>query len=229
MKKLVYSILFLSMFTIAISCAHLIQREECEGAVAIDKIVNATVSIEVSEGESQYIVGTGVIISYRGRHYILTAKHVAFLREKKGLLACSLKEKNCISLGSSYFSDRSHRKPLLLENDWAIFKPTVLPKGSVGTAMNLDEMAIGSDVYLLGFPYGRNPWLSKGIIAWAWNADRGNLFGVDGFAAPGFSGGGVFNNEGDLIGIVSAISLDPRGKMQVNQVLAVPLGNLWSI
>ena len=53
------------------------------------------------------------------------------------------------------------------------------------------------------------------------------MIAATGFAAPGFSGGPVCNTKGELIGITVAILTDPKGEPQVNQILVVPLKNMW--
>ena len=61
---------------------------------------------------------------------------------------------------------------------------------------------IGDEIYILGHPLGARYNLSKGIVS---NLDRPFFMGVDAVMTFGNSGGGVFNSNGELVGICSRV------------------------
>lgn len=62
---------------------------------------------------------------------------------------------------------------------------------------------VGDEVYVLGHPLGRKYNLSKGIVSKT-DIDS-TYFGIDALTTFGNSGGAVFNNRGEIIGICSMV------------------------
>jgi len=77
-----------------------------------------------------------------------------------------------------------------------------------GVELEILELAetypkVGDEVYVLGHPLGRKYNLSKGIVS---NTDiDSTYFGIDALTTFGNSGGAVFNNRGEIIGICSKV------------------------
>ncbi len=85
------------------------------------------------------------------------------------------------------------------------------PKPTVATLANSDETPIGSEVFIIGSPFGITQTLSVGHLSG--RMDRGLLVGgapieflqTDTAINTGNSGGPMFNTAGEVIGIVSFI------------------------
>ncbi len=67
------------------------------------------------------------------------------------------------------------------------------------------EVAIGENVYAVGNPGGLNKTISKGIISNKYSTSDGfTVLQTDAAISGGSSGGGLFDNNGNLIGITSS-------------------------
>jgi len=187
-------------------------------------ILKSTVSINIrGPFGTTTAIGTGIVMkSQRFGSTILTAEHVAIASWTNDLYACSIiDETECVSLGTAVVDlDES------LVTDWAIFKVDNPPEGTKPARIAQRDASIGDNVFLIGMPWGRSPWLSKGLVSWFTGDNGEQVMFVTGFAAPGFSGGGVYNEQGKLIGITVAIAVSEWGP-QENQVLVVPIQNVW--
>ena len=94
--------------------------------------------------------------------------------------------------------DVDERKDLVLLKVKAFGLPAV-PLG------NSDQIAVGDRVILIGSPRGLDLTLSDGLISAVRDSGEGyRLIQTNAAASPGSSGGGMFNEFGELIGIVSA-------------------------
>lgn len=104
------------------------------------------------------------------------------------------------------------------EKDLALVRPKSipddLPAATLGSSRNL---APGSEVVAVGFPFGIGPSVSAGVVS---GLDRqfvspdkkqslDNLIQFDAAANPGNSGGPLVNMDGEVVGIVTAI-LNPN-------------------
>lgn len=68
-----------------------------------------------------------------------------------------------------------------------------------------DEIEVGEDVVLVGSPQGLDLTVSEGVISAIRESGRGyRLIQTSAPASPGSSGGGMFNQYGELIGIVTS-------------------------
>ena len=71
---------------------------------------------------------------------------------------------------------------------------------------NTRDLSIGGEVYAVGAPHGLELSLSRGVISQLrYNYDErlSPLIQTDAAVSPGSSGGGLFNGEGELIGVTS--------------------------
>tara|TARA_Y100001970_G_C14244017_1_gene866803 strand:- start:739 stop:1527 length:789 start_codon:yes stop_codon:yes gene_type:complete len=187
-----------------------------------------SVAVEFEEGEYSNVIGTGVyLIDKNLGHIVLTAEHVAIAALKNRIRFCSIVSDDCVVMSN---------RPLLeadtgnLASDWAVYvleKPLkhMLPARTDNTSVDL-----GEDVWLIGHPRGNKAWISHGTVAAIYEHPEEKdytLYGVHSFAAPGFSGGGVYTSLGQLIGITVAIHTDRSGAPQGESALVVPLENVW--
>jgi serine protease Do len=148
--------------------------------------------------------GSGVIISTDG--YIITNNHVVENAMEDGITV-------------TLFDKKVFKKARLVGRDpltdLAVIKieATGLPTAHLG---NRDEIKVGDIVFAVGNPLGLNSTVTSGIISAIgrgqlnlMNKDRysvENFIQTDAAINPGNSGGGLFNIEGSLIGINSAIA-----------------------
>jgi TPR repeat protein len=75
------------------------------------------------------------------------------------------------------------------------------------TFADSEKVAIGEKCYAIGTPVGYELTISNGIVSATRTTDAGvKLIQITAAISPGSSGGGLFNSEGDLIGITTSSS-----------------------
>ena len=67
-----------------------------------------------------------------------------------------------------------------------------------------NTLKVGEDVYALGAPTGLDLSLSSGVISQLRKITIGRVIQTDAAISPGSSGGGLFDSDGNLIGITTA-------------------------
>lgn len=70
----------------------------------------------------------------------------------------------------------------------------------------------GQPVLAVGFPGGQGPILSRGRLRGIWHQGESLLFQSDALTSPGSSGGGLFDEEGRLLGLTT-LTLTPDARM----------------
>ncbi len=141
------------------------------------------------------MTGTGFLIDYKEKEYLITARHVV-----EGLPSKNAKLQEYRSADWRYLS-----ADVILPNnknvDIAVLdihqKPSLTWNPNLGDGTPM----IGGQVYFLGFPYGLHtlynngeymPLVKVGIFSGIDNSDpEEELYYIDGFNNPGFSGGPV--------------------------------------
>ena len=85
--------------------------------------------------------------------------------------------------------------------------------GIAATVRKYNTLKVGEDVYNLGAPEGLDLSLSSGIISQLREFDGQRWIQTDAAISPGSSGGGMFDSEGNLIGITTQklVSEDAEG------------------
>ena len=74
----------------------------------------------------------------------------------------------------------------------------------------------GQTVITVGYPSGRGPVISKGRLRGIWHLGDGRLLQSDGITLPGSSGGGLFDEEGRLLGLTTqTVASSPRMSFSV--------------
>lgn len=148
--------------------------------------------------------GSGVIITSDG--YIVTNNHVVEGGQNIRVCLQDGSEYEATLIGTDSYSDLAVIK----------IDATGLPAATLGTS---SSMTVGDPVFAVGNPLGvLSSSVSQGIISGldrTINVDGHNmtLMQTDAAVNPGNSGGGLFNANGELIGIVNAKSygLDVEG------------------
>ncbi|MFQ5671981.1 MAG: tetratricopeptide repeat protein [Nitrospinales bacterium] len=153
------------------------------------------------------IVGTGFSLGASG--YIVTNYHV--VKEAKQIRVTFL-DGDTVSAGIAV------KDP---QNDVAFLKPARLPKLAVRniTFGDSGKMKVGQKVFTLGFPLsnilGRQPKYSEGVInALSGVGDDPKAFQISVPIQSGNSGGPLFNEKGEVVGLVSS-SLDSANTAQI--------------
>ena len=178
--------------------------QNCMASVVGVYISESTTTFTGETQEQDTGAGSGVIITTDG--YIVTNNHVV---EGLGNISVYLQDGTkypATLIGKDSFSDLAVIK-IEAEN---------LPAATLGNSVNT---AVGSTVYAIGNPLGLfTSSVSRGIIS---GLDRTitidgvsmTLMQTDAAVNPGNSGGGLFNAEGELIGVVNAktASVDVEG------------------
>ena len=76
--------------------------------------------------------------------------------------------------------------------------------GVPATVRKYETLKVGEDVYGLGAPHGLDLSLTAGLISQLRTEDDDRYIQTDAAISPGSSGGGLFDSEGNLIGIMTA-------------------------
>lgn len=165
-------------------------------------------------------VGTGVIIVDKGT--ILTNLHVVAGAENVSVTFADGTESPATVIGV---------RP---EHDLAVLQPKTVPDDLVPATMrSTSDLRPGDEVVAVGFPFGIGPSASAGVISGLRRDFRSpegkrvltNLIQFDAAANPGSSGGPLVTNQGEVIGIVTAILNPTEQRVFVGIGFAVPIEN----
>jgi serine protease Do len=80
-----------------------------------------------------------------------------------------------------------------------------------------NTLRVGAKVYAIGSPYGLENTLSEGIVSALREVDGGKIIQTSAAVSPGSSGGGLFDQFGNLVGIITF-----QAKQGQNLNFAVP-------
>ncbi len=152
---------------------------------------------------SEYTLGSGVTIKYNDKFYILSAGHMAETENDKlelwenGQKICDLKiVKHEHALNDIFVTEEES----LNSQDLILLQPideNIVP--IIYTELADYEPIVGEDIYIVGNPMGKEDVITDGrIIKFV-----GNFMEYVDHTYFGNSGGGVYNKEGKLLGIVS--------------------------
>ncbi|WP_423905714.1 trypsin-like peptidase domain-containing protein [Candidatus Spongiihabitans sp.] len=76
-------------------------------------------------------------------------------------------------------------------------------QGIPATVRRYNTIRVGERVYALGAPYGYNLSISEGIVSQLRTDSNNSWIQTDAAISPGSSGGGLFDGDGNLIGIMT--------------------------
>ncbi|MCX8129783.1 MAG: serine protease [Clostridia bacterium] len=160
--------------------------------VAKDNLNNCVLITCYKNGE-QIGTGSGVIIDVKGTAYILTNKHVLDMGVEYGIsyqwIAEDLeyKTKSVVQLDTDL--------------DIGLIRSPVTPK-SYAKFGDSDKVVIGNNIVLISSPGGMRNTVTNGIVSSIRTDYNMNHFQITARATPGSSGGGLFNMNGELIGLM---------------------------
>ena len=186
-------------------------------AVQPSIVVIETDGVDASGGPTGGL-GSGVVVNTSGS--ILTALHV---------VAGATSIQVTFADGSTSPATVASTQPA---NDIAVLQPATVPASvTPATLGNPRSMAVGSDAYIVGNPFGLNGSLSAGVVS---GLDRSyrvpqsstvftGLIQVDAAVNPGNSGGPLLNRGGQVVGIVTALVNPTQEDVFIGIGFAVPI------
>lgn len=202
--------------------------------VVAHNIVNSTVLIQVKQEGTWLPVGSGVVVEGPLGPSVLTAYHVAMIAPGGEYLACSMASlSECLYLDTDPIVDIENRGGSIIDpsQDYAVFKikGTLLPHTRPAYISHISPR-VGLPVWQAGFPEIR-PFVNRAEIAWTFGDEGAETIILEGYAMPGSSGGGVFDEQGKLIAITVAIPV-ASGPLfgfptySEDQVVAIPVNSI---
>jgi S1-C subfamily serine protease len=167
--------------------------------------------------------GSGVVVVDSG--LILTSLHVVASAERIEVTFFDGLQSEAFVVGS---------QP---QNDLAVLQARKLPDDLVPATMrSTGNLAPGDGVIAVGFPFAIGPSVSAGVVSGLrreYHSPEGktlltNLIQFDAAANPGSSGGPLVTNEGEVVGIVTAILNPSEQRVFIGIGFAVPIENAAS-
>jgi len=144
-------------------------------------------------------IGSGVVISDDGK--IMTASHLVHSAD-----TITVKFLNGNLIPARVLSSVPHADVALIQLE------QIPEKLQVATLGNSDQVLVGDEVFVIGAPYGYSHTISKGIVSARYNPGdldtemgMSELIQTDAAINTGNSGGPMFNEQGEVIAIVSHI------------------------
>ena len=186
---------FLSVLAVELILALPTQAEKRLLEDVIDEVNPAVVSIAVDVSEDEQALGAGIIISADG--YVVTNAHVMENAKK-----ITLQIPNGETFAATLVGIDEKTDIALLK----VKNPLNLEAGHFGDS---DAIRVGNQVFAIGNPFGLGNSVSLGIIsAKERDIDKGpydNFLQTDAAINQGNSGGPLFNMDGKIIGMSTAI------------------------
>ncbi len=192
--------------------------------VHIEADVTNRQSLQYGSGRHVEEAGSGVIVNLKGKHYVLTNRHVI-----RGALPEGIK------IG---MADGRRIHPTKVwedaETDVAVMAITA-PDLVAAPLGNSDRMEIGDFVLAVGSPFGLSHSVTYGIISAKGRRDLAlggagvrfqDFIQTDAAINPGNSGGPLINLRGEVIGINTAIASNSGGNEGIG--FAIPI-NMFGI
>jgi len=167
---------------------------------------------------TEIAVGSGVVIVDSG--LILTALHVVAGAERVGVVFAN---------GLESDADIVSEQP---ENDLAVLQAKTLPDDlKPATLESTAGLDVGDRVIAVGFPFGIGPSVTAGVISGfkrEYFSPEGNhlltdLIQFDAAVNPGNSGGPLVTEDGQVVGIVTAILNPTSERVFIGIGFAVPI------
>jgi S1-C subfamily serine protease len=171
-------------------------------------------------GDDERGVGSGVVIVDNGT--ILTNLHVVFGAKRIKVIFADGLEADADVVG------------LQPQHDLAVLRARKIPDDlHAATMRSTGDLRPGDRVTAVGFPFGIGPSVSHGVVSGLKREFRSpegkriltNLIQFDAAANPGNSGGPLVTDDGEVVGIVTAIYNPTQERFFVGIGFAVPIEN----
>lgn len=150
----------------------------------------SVVKVMADQGHGAIRQGSGVVV---GPGLVATNAHVT-----AGALSVR------VSSGSQTWLVQSRKDDLHRDLSVLVVPGMPLPAAPIALA----APALGQPVTAIGFPSGQGPKASAGKITGLWAYLAAKVLQSDAITAPGSSGGGLFDEEGRLLGLTTFIFAD---------------------
>ena len=194
----------------------------------VPKFINLAVGIKDGDSSSlnsNQLVGSGFLYQSNGSEtYIVTARHV-------------VEALSTILVTDSY--GNSYPAKLIASDPFSDVSVLRIEIGNLAQVSVANGIGVGEEIYAVGAPYGFSNTVTRGIISGSGRAVSSGGFGndngltlhnalqLDAPINPGNSGGPVFNANGELVGMVSAIWSETDSNTGVS--FAVPAENVTRV
>ncbi len=166
----------------------------------VDAVLPAVVVIKTPDG-----IGSGVLLDSSG--VIVTNLHVI-----EGAKEATIELQNGDSYNNISVIDVDTTKDIALLKIPAFDLPVV-------TMGNSNEISVGDDVVVMGAPSGLEQTVTRGIVSAIRDTGEGyRLFQTDAAISPGSSGGGMFDMNGNLVGVTVSYL---EGSQNINFVIPI--------
>ena len=171
------------------------------GEIVYNAVFNSMVVVKTSNSQ-----GSGVVI---GENHVVTNCHV--VSDDGEITVTQYAEvegevRKFEMLAETAEIDSDHDLCVLQVLDLSV--PPAMKPADLGSS---SEIAIGENIYVVGSPYGYTHTVTEGLISQLRRCEDLELFNCEDHSAPviqtdaaispGSSGGGLFNNQGELIGV----------------------------
>ena len=191
-------------------------RQAASSLSDVEKEIRSS-AVKVMSGDGH---GTGNIFKFYDYNIIITANHVTSgeLGSKYKIIAESLEEKEAVLVWSNESKDMS----ALVVGDFSSVRPMKFKKSS-------KISNIGSDIFYSGYPSSYDLLSFKGrVIGYDESDDGHKSILMNSYAWFGCSGSVVFNESGEVEGVLYAISFEmfPFPQMKENIVWISPSRNI---
>ena len=171
---------------------------------------NATVKVITDTG-----YGSGIYVTINGRNVIFTAAHV--VRDSKFVMIEGINHRTS---GSILYIDKENDFAVIGSRDLQDRSPVVLQP----YVQDMEKL-IGEKVNYSGYPNNHDLLTIRGSVA---GTDDGCII-VQSYAWMGASGSGVFDSDGRLVGILTAVDVGSfRQRYQVVEAIVwvIPIRNI---
>lgn len=186
---------FLGIFILELCFALPLQAEQRPLEDVIEEVNPSVVSIAVDVSDSEQALGAGIIISADG--FVVTNAHVM---ENAKKITVQTPDGETFAANLVGIDEKTDIALLKVK------KPLNLEAGHFGDS---DAIRVGNQVFAIGNPFGLGNSVSLGIIsAKERDIDKGpydNFLQTDAAINQGNSGGPLFNMDGKIIGMNTAI------------------------
>ena len=178
------------------------------------KVRNAAVKVVTSGGH-----GSGTVVEYKDVTLVLTAKHVADGAIGMEYLIATEKEQRTAVL--VYQTKEHDVAVLVLKNDFYHLKPM-----SWKPAKKYD---IGTDIVYSGHPSWHKLMSFQGrVVGYEQDSEAGTQLIVNTYGWFGCSGSGIYNTDGELVGILYGVDVQYTFGVQIqeNMIWVAPIKNI---
>ena len=153
-------------------------------------------------------LGSAVAIS---EHLLLTNCHV-------------VKDRSVIKIGQESLIDTATLVGADYKTDRCVLKADKLTLTPVPGVRSLDSLTVGERAFAVGTPLGLELTLSEGLVSSIRHGSNRNLVQTSAPISQGSSGGGLFDDRGNLIGITSAFLTNG---LAASQNFAIAAADFW--